>query len=62
MTQYYIVQYNDRFGNGDDKKIEVLVKSKADFKKWLKEHNSMRDAEPETADEFNLIPINLFEL
>lgn len=57
---FYIVQYNDRYGNGDDKKIECIVKDKTTFKKWLKEHNSMRDAEPEKADEFDLIPIKLY--
>ena len=61
-NQYYIVQYNDKYGNGNDKKIECLVKNKTAFKKWLKEHNSMRDAKPERTDEFDLIPIGLFEL
>ena len=60
---YYIVQYNDCYGNGTDKKIECIVKSDADFKRWLKEHNSEREdmgADPEGDEEFTLIPVNLF--
>lgn len=61
---FYIVQYNDCYGNGDDKKIECIVKNKTDFLKWLKEHNDERKgmgAEPEGAEEFNLIPVNLWK-
>jgi len=61
---FYIVQYNDRYGNGTDKKIECIVKSKADFLKWLKEHNKERKgmgAMAESAEEFNIIPVNLWK-
>jgi phosphopantetheine adenylyltransferase len=60
---FYIVQYNDRYGNGNDKSYECIVKSKDDFLKWLKEHNKERKgmgAMPESAEEFDLIPINLW--
>lgn len=60
---FYIVQYNDCYGNGDDKIYECIVKSKIDFLKWLKEHNEERegmDAMTESSEEFNLIPINLW--
>ena len=59
----YIVQYNDRYGNGTDKNLECIVKSHEDFYKWLEQHNSERVAdgnEEESADEFDLIPIKLF--
>ena len=61
---FYIVEYNDRYGNGDDKKIECIVKNKTAFNKWLKEHNQERKdmgAEPESAEEFDLIPVNLYQ-
>ena len=60
---FYVVQYNDCYDNGDDTKIEVLVKSKADFRTWLKELNKERRSMGESvekAEEFNLIPIQLF--
>jgi len=57
--QVFIVMYNNRYGNGDQKKIEVVLKDEKDFKKWLKNHNYDRDAEPETKEEFDLIPVNL---
>lgn len=62
-TDLYIVQYNDRYGNGTDKKLECVVKSHEDFHKWLEQHNSERVAdgnEEESTDEFDLIPIQLF--
>jgi hypothetical protein len=62
---FYIVEYNDRFGNGDDKKFETLVRNKTEFKAWLKQHNAERKgmgAMRELPEEFNLIPINLFKL
>ena len=61
---FYIVQYNDCYGNGNDKNIECIVKSEADFKRWLKEWNAERKgmgAEPEKKEEFTLIPVNLWE-
>jgi len=60
---FYIVQYNDCYGNGDDKKIECIVKNKTAFKKWLREHNKERRQMceiGENSEEFNLIPANLF--
>ena len=61
---YYVVQYNDRYGNGDDKVLEVIVRTKTDFKEWLKIHNKNRKENgdmKESAEEFTLIPITLFE-
>ena len=61
---YYIVQYNDCYGNGTDKSIETLVESKDDFKKWLEQHNKERIADgeiDESEEEFDLIPIELFK-
>ena len=63
-TTYYIVQYNDCYGNGDQKQNEVLVKNEAGFWKWLKQRNKERVAdgnEPEGEEEFDLLPINLFK-
>jgi len=60
---YFIVQYNDRYGNGQNKTYECLVKSKAEFERWLKAYNEEREAdgnEPESEEEFNLIPVKLF--
>jgi hypothetical protein len=62
---FYIVQYNDKYGNGKNKSFEILVKDKQVFEDWLKAHNQEREEEgemEESADEFDLIPINLFEL
>jgi len=62
---YYIVQYNDRYGNGQNKTYECLVKSEAEFERWLKKYNKEREDDGEMvegADEFDLIPINLYEL
>jgi len=61
---YYIVQYNDRYGNGYATKMECIVKNKTDFNKWFKQHNKERKdmgATPEYKEEFDLIPITLFE-
>ena len=61
---FYIVQYNDCYGNGTDKKIECIVRNKTGFKKWLKEHNAerrMMGADGEHSEEFDLIPVNLFD-
>jgi hypothetical protein len=60
---YFIVQYNDKFGNGDNTMFECIVKDKNDFIEWLKRHNSSRleDGENEEGEEeFNLIPVQLF--
>ena len=61
---FYIVQYNDCYGNGDQKSNEVLVKNEAGFWKWLKQRNKERIAAgemEEQVEEFDLIPINLFK-
>lgn len=58
-TTLYVVQYNDRYGNGD-KTLEIIVNSRKDFLTWLKKHNQERDASPEKKEEFNLIPLSLF--
>jgi hypothetical protein len=66
MTQeqtFYIVKYNDTYGNGDETSIEALLKSEKDFKKWLKEHNKERrenGEDRELAEEFDVIPVQLF--
>jgi len=63
-NKYYVVQYNDMYNNGKDKVLETLVRDKQGFDNWLKAHNAQRDIDGEMeegADEFNLIPINLFE-
>lgn len=57
-----IVMYNDKYGSGNNTTNEVIVKSEADFKKWLKERNKARlsDGEMlEREDEFTLHYINL---
>ena len=60
---FYIVQYNDKYGNGNNKSLEILVRDKKGFEDWLKAHNAEREGEiEEGADEFDLIPISLFEL
>jgi hypothetical protein len=51
---YYVVIYKA------DNTIEGLLQSEKDFGKWLKEHNSMRDDEPEKKDEFELKRVTLF--
>ncbi len=58
----YVVRYNDCYGNGDTY-LEVIVESKDDFKKWLKQHNEDREENGEIEDneeEFDLIPLELF--
>ena len=62
-NSFFIVKYNDCYGNGEDTNFEILVKNKADFKKWLKLLNEERKAngeQKESAEEFTLIPIELF--
>ena len=61
---FYIVEYNDCYGNGDQKSNEVLVKDEATFWRWLKKRNKERIAEgemEEQVEEFDLIPITLFK-
>jgi len=65
----YVVEYNDCYGNGTDKKLEVIVETHNQFLEWLKEHNENRrmdylnddDFVEESAEEFNLIALNLFQ-
>lgn len=57
----YVVQYNDCYGNGDKKNLEVIVENRNHFLEWLDEHNESRGgSEPEGKEEFTLIPLNLF--
>jgi hypothetical protein len=61
---FYIVQYNDCYGNGDQKQIETLVKNDFAFFKWLEERNKKRVEAgeiKEQVEEFDLIPINLYK-
>jgi len=60
VKQVYIVQYNDCYGNGTDKKLEAVIESKDDFASWLEQHNEERD-EAESEEEFTLIPIDMFD-
>ncbi len=60
---FYIVKYNDAYGNGDDTSIETLLESEKDFKKWLRQHNKERKENgelTEKAEEFDIIPVELF--
>jgi len=60
---FYIVKYNDTYGNGDETSIEALLRSEKDFKKWLKEHNKERKEngeQRELAEEFDVVPVQLF--
>jgi hypothetical protein len=59
-----LVMYNDKYGSGDDITNEVVVKSEADFRKWLKERNKARVSDGERhegEDEFTLHYINLVQ-
>jgi len=61
MDTLYVVQYNDCYGNGDKKKLEIIVKNRNDFLEWLDEHNESRGgSEPEGQEEFDLIPMHLY--
>lgn len=60
---FFIVKYNDNYGNGDDTSIETLVKSKEDFYHWLEKDNDNRKNLGESEydeDDFDLIPITLY--
>jgi hypothetical protein len=60
---FYIVEYNDCYGNGD-RQIEVLVRNEQEFLRWLELRNKERaDAGEliEDVEEFDLIPIELFD-
>lgn len=55
----YIVTYNDCYGvsGNNDKKMEVALEKKGDFRKWLKEHNAERrglGAKSEGPEEFDV--------
>jgi hypothetical protein len=63
-STFYIVEYNDCYGNGDQKSNEVLVRNEQEFLRWLEIRNKERaDAGElvEDMEEFDLIPIELFE-
>lgn len=53
----YVVRYNDKYGNGDNKCLEVIVNNENEFLEWLDEHNECRGSEPEGREEFDLIPL-----
>jgi hypothetical protein len=60
---FYIVEYNDCYGNGD-RQIEILVRNEQEFLRWLEIRNKERaDAGElvEDLEEFDLIPIELFD-
>ena len=62
-TKLILVRYNDCYGHSE-KTYETIVKSKADFKRWLKQHNEKRKeigGMKESAEEFDLIEIDLFQ-
>ena len=67
--QVYIVQYNDCYGNGNDKKLEAVIESKDDFASWLEQHNDNRrmdcisddDFIEESEEEFDLIQVDMFD-
>ena len=64
QTTYYIVQYNDCYGHGTFTKMEAIIKSKSDFKRWFKQHNAKRKemgASRERREEFDLIPVKFFD-
>jgi hypothetical protein len=44
MTKY-LIQYNDKYGNGDNKTIEGYLDKESDFTKWLIIHNQERASE-----------------
>lgn len=63
-NNFFVIQYNDKYGTGMDKKIEVLIKHEKDFNNWLKKHNQERKQSgemEESKDEFDIIPIELFK-
>jgi len=63
-STFYIVEYNDCYGNGDQKSNEVLVRNEQEFLRWLEIRNKERaDAGEliEDVEEFDLIPIELFD-
>jgi hypothetical protein len=61
MKTLYVVQYNDKYGNGDKKNLEVIVENRNQFLEWLDEHNESRGGtEPEGKEEFDMIPLQLF--
>lgn len=62
VKKVYVVEYNDRYGNGDDTSLEVVVKNRKEFKLWLEEHNKEREDAgeiEESKEEFTLHPIEM---
>lgn len=61
--KFFAVEYTDKYNSGQDRKIEVILQSEKDFKKWIRQHNEerLKDGEiPESADDFSITPVNLF--
>ncbi len=63
IKQVIVVRFNDKFGYGIDKDIEVVVDSHRQFAKRLKERNKeKRKEDPECGldkeEEFDLIPVS----
>ena len=57
----YLVVYNARYENPNNRSIEGWLEGWEDFEYWLKEHNRKRieeGNEPESAEEFDVIPVN----
>ena len=60
-TNVYLIEYNDIYGNGEDKYIEGYIENINEFDEWLSEHNKTRiddGNDPENAEEFNIITIH----
>lgn len=60
--QVFVVTYNDKYGNGNNKSMEFIVHSKKDFLKWLERHNEFRESIGELREdesEFDLMPTYL---
>jgi hypothetical protein len=64
MKKLFVVKYNDKYGNGDNTSLEVIVDSKESFLEWLRVRNEQRENEGELTehqDEFDLIPLEFFQ-
>ena len=64
QKEIFIIQYNDCYGNGDNKSFEGALEKRSDFKLWLEEHNKVRTDEgemEEEKEEFNLIRLSLYK-
>jgi hypothetical protein len=61
LNVLYVVKYNDKYGNGDKQKLEVIVENRNQFLEWLEEHNECRGSEDEGQEEFDLIPLKIYK-